>query len=70
MAPQTEIERYFYCRIAVIEMGPGESKEDAWSLHVLEHPEDAYADIKVFNRPSLPADKRWLDAIPRRYKSP
>ena len=32
MEPQTEVERYFHCRIAVIEMRPGESKEDAWSL--------------------------------------
>ena len=53
MEPQTEVERYFHCRIAVIEMRPGESKEDAWSRHLLEHPEDAYADIKVFNRYSM-----------------
>ena len=53
MEPQTEVERYFHCRIAVIELRPGESKEDAWSLHLLEHPEDAYADIKVFNQYSV-----------------
>lgn len=52
MEPQTEIERYFYCRIALIELRPGENKEDAWLLHLLEHPEDTYADIKVFNRNS------------------
>ena len=52
MAPQTEIERYFYCRIAIVELSPGESKEDAWLLHLLEHPEDTYADIKIFNRNS------------------
>jgi hypothetical protein len=50
MEIQTEIERYLHCRVAVIEIRPGESKADAWSLHLLEHPEDAYADIKVFNR--------------------
>lgn len=55
MEPQTEVEKYFHCRIAVIEMKLGESKENAWSLHLLEHPEDAYADIKVFNRHSLPS---------------
>lgn len=52
MEPPTEIERYFYCRIALIELRPGENKEDAWLLHLLEHPEDTYADIKVFNRNS------------------
>lgn len=63
MAPQTEIERYFYCRIAVIEMKPGERKEDAWSLHLLEHPEDAYADIRVFNRHSM------ASSIPKKKKA-
>ena len=53
MEPQTEVERYFHCRIAVIQMRPGENKEDAWSLHLLEHPEDADADIKVFNQYSM-----------------
>jgi hypothetical protein len=53
MESQTEVERYFQCRIAVIALRPGESKEDAWLLHLLEHPEDAYANIKVFNQYSL-----------------
>jgi hypothetical protein len=65
MEPQTGIERYFHCRVAVIEMRPGESKEDAWSLHLLEHPEDAYVDIKVFNRdsmaPIIPKEKKADD---------
>ncbi len=63
MAPQTEIERYFHCRIAVIELRPGESKEDAWSSHLIEHPEDAYADIKVFNRHSM------ASIIPQKQKA-
>lgn len=50
MEPQTEVERYFHCRIAVIEMKPGESKEGAWLRHMAGHPEDSYANIKIFNR--------------------
>jgi hypothetical protein len=50
MEPQTEIERYFHCRIAVIERRLGETKEDALSRHLLANPNDAYAAIKVFNR--------------------
>lgn len=35
MEPQTEVEKHFHCRIAVIEMKPGENKEEAWSLPAL-----------------------------------
>jgi hypothetical protein len=52
MDPQTVVERYFHCRIAVIERRLGETKGDAWSRHLLAHPEDACAAIKVFNRDS------------------
>lgn len=52
MGTQTEVERYWRCRIAIIERRIGETKDDAWSRHLLAHPEDAYAAIKVFNRDS------------------
>ena len=52
METQPEIERYLHCRIAIIERRLGETKGDAWSRHLLAHPEDAYAAIKVFNRDS------------------
>lgn len=52
MEPQTEVERYFHCRIVIIEMSPGESKEGAWLRYLAGHPEDSYANIKVFNRNS------------------
>lgn len=63
MEPQTEVERYFYCQVVVIEIRPGESKEDAWFRHIVEHPEDAYADIKVFNRYSM------ASIIPKKKKA-
>ncbi len=49
MRPYHEIEKYFHCRIAIVELGPGETKEDAWSRHLDGHPEDFYANIKIFN---------------------
>jgi hypothetical protein len=52
METQNVVEKYFSCSIAVIERKPGETKEDAWSRHLLAHPEDACAAIKVFHRDS------------------
>jgi hypothetical protein len=49
-----ELEKYLNCRIAVIEIRPGETKDDAWSRHLAGHPEDCYANIKIFNRRSSP----------------
>lgn len=49
METLSEVERYLYCRIAVIEIRPGETKEVAWSRHLANHPEDSNADIKIFN---------------------
>ena len=45
--------RYFYCRLAVVQMEPRESTEEAWDRHLAEHPGDVYANIKVFNHPAI-----------------
>jgi hypothetical protein len=47
---QEIVERYFYCRLAVVQMEPRESNAEAWDRHLAEHPGDVYANIKVFNR--------------------
>jgi hypothetical protein len=55
-AEKLEVARYLNCRVAIVDLGPGESKEEAWARHLAGHPEDSYADIKIFNRnPRLPA---------------
>ena len=51
--PQEIVERYFYCRLAVVQMEPRESTEEAWDRHLTEHPGDVYANVKVFNRPAI-----------------
>jgi hypothetical protein len=51
--PQEIVERYFYCRLAVVQMEPRESTEEAWGRHLADHPGDVYANIKVFNRPAV-----------------
>lgn len=38
-------------RMAIIEVRPGETEEEAWSRHLTECPQDLYANIRVFNRP-------------------
>jgi hypothetical protein len=50
MTPPDEVGKYFNIRMAVIEMRPKETKAEAWSRHLAEHPEDAYVNLKVFNR--------------------
>jgi hypothetical protein len=52
--PQEIMERYFYCRLAVVQMEPRESNEEAWDRHLAEHPGDVYANIKVFNHAAIP----------------
>jgi hypothetical protein len=53
--PHEIVERYFYCRLAVVQMEPQESTEEAWDRHLAEHPGDVYATIKVFNRAAVSA---------------
>jgi hypothetical protein len=48
--PQFDLEKYFNIRMAIIEIRLDETKEEAWSRHLAEHPEDSYANIKVFSR--------------------
>jgi hypothetical protein len=50
--PHDIVEKYFYYRMAVVQMEPRESNEEAWDRHLAEHPGDVYANIKVFNRPA------------------
>ena len=50
MKLQHTIKDIFNYHLAVIEMGLEESAEEAWSRHLSEHPEDRYANIKIFNR--------------------
>jgi hypothetical protein len=51
--PYEMVEKYFYYRMAVVQMDPRETKEEAWGRHLAEHPGDIHANIKVFNRPAL-----------------
>ena len=51
--PHEIVEKYFSCRLAVVQMEPRESTEEAWDRHLAEHPGDVYANIKVFNRPAI-----------------
>ena len=50
MKPQFDLEKYFNIRMAIIEIRLEETKEEAWYRHLAEHPEDLYANLKIFNR--------------------
>ena len=45
----SRIKAYFNVRQVIIEVRPGETPEDAWKRHVIDHPEARSANIKVFN---------------------
>jgi len=47
--PQSEVMKYFYYRMAVIQVRVGETKAEAWRRHLMEIPDDIYATIRVFN---------------------
>ena len=46
----SRLKEYFNVRLAIIEVRPGETREDSWIRHLADHPEAQYANIKVFNR--------------------
>jgi hypothetical protein len=50
MKLQFDIREYLNIRTVIIEIRRAETKEEAWSRHLLQHPEDSVANIKVFNR--------------------
>jgi hypothetical protein len=50
---QFDLGEYFNIRIAIIQLKTGETKEDAWSRHLSEHPEDSIATIKIFNQTNI-----------------
>jgi hypothetical protein len=38
-------------KMAVVQVQPGESNNEAWNRHLKDHPHDVHAMIKVFNQP-------------------
>jgi hypothetical protein len=46
----SRLKEYFNVRLVIIEVRPGETREDSWIRHLADHPEAQYANIKVFNR--------------------
>ena len=38
-------------KMAVVEVIPGESDQDAWNRHLKTNPDDASAMLKIFNHP-------------------
>ena len=48
-----DLGEYFNIRIAIIQLKTGETKEDAWSRHLSEHPHDSIATIKIFNQTNI-----------------
>jgi hypothetical protein len=52
---QTVRERplhYFSINLAIVEANSGESNEEAWRRHLVQHPQDRQANVKIFNRGS------------------
>lgn len=44
------LQKIFNINLAVIEVRPGETEDEAWNRHLTEHPGDLNANIRVFNR--------------------
>jgi hypothetical protein len=41
---------FFHSLVAIIQVKPGETNQQAWSRHLIRNPEEANAKIKIFNR--------------------
>jgi len=46
---QPVVMKYFYYRMAIIQVQVGESNDEAWRRHIIETPDDIHATIRVFN---------------------
>jgi hypothetical protein len=46
----SRLKEYFNVRLVIIEVQPGETREDSWKRHLADHPEAIHANIRVFNR--------------------
>jgi len=42
--------KYFNISLAIIEVLPNETDEEAWKRHVKEHPEQSNVKVRIFNR--------------------
>lgn len=42
--------KYFDVSLAIIEVLPNETEEEAWKRHVKEHPEQSNVKVRIFNR--------------------
>jgi hypothetical protein len=51
-------------RMAMVEVGIAETYEEAWLRHLSTHPEDRYANVRIFNRQKSGAEPKRP-----RYKS-
>ncbi len=49
-ASQERQVQYFSIRLAIVEARCGESNEEAWRRHLVQHPQDRQANVKIFNR--------------------
>ncbi len=49
----TECLKFLNIRRVIVEVQPGETKEEAWNRHLTSCPEDRWANIRIFNRQPL-----------------
>ncbi len=45
----SEVMKFFYYRMAIIEVRTGETNDEAWRRHLTETPDDINVTIRVFN---------------------
>ena len=48
---RSAIATYFQTDLAVVEVRPGESQEDAWCRYLANHPGSAGVHVKIFHYP-------------------
>jgi len=56
--------KYFDVSLAIIEVLPNETEEEAWKKYVKEHPEQSNVKVRIFNR-KTESGKDIFSSFPR-----
>jgi hypothetical protein len=55
------LSRLLKMRMAIVEVGPAETNEEAWLRHLATHPEDLNTNIRIFNHQEIMRQRRDLE---------
>lgn len=58
---RNHLRKLLNIRMAIVEVEMGETNEEAWLRHLSTHPEDLYANVRIFNRQKKGQEPRGFE---------